>query len=96
MRFPAVRLRLLVVCRHVRRDGPRQLRYAVETPGPDAHLREVGEELLHIPIHREHPLGLHQQGRERCGSETTERLLPGKEFAMPTGSIAMEVIEEVL
>ena len=46
-RFPAVRLRLFVAGRHVRRDRSRQLRHAAETSGPEALLRDVGEETLH-------------------------------------------------
>ena len=47
VRFPAVRLRLVIAGRHVRRDGSRQLRHATEASGPDALLRDVGEETLH-------------------------------------------------
>ena len=49
-----------------------------------------------VPIDREHRPGLDEQGRARGSGEPRERFLPGKELAMPTGRIAMDVIEEVL
>ena len=51
---------------------------------------------LHIPIDDEHRPCLDEQGLECGGSEPRNRALPGKEFAMPTGRIAMDVVDEVL
>ena len=43
IRLPAVRRRLFVAGRHLRREGPRQLRDAAETPRPPALLRAGSE-----------------------------------------------------
>ena len=49
-----------------------------------------------VPIDREHRPCLDGQARARGGSAPRERALTGKEFAMPTRRIAMNVIEEAL
>ena len=49
-----------------------------------------------IPVDREHRPCLDEQGRKRGGGEPRKRALPGKELAMPTGRIALDVVEEVL
>ena len=49
-----------------------------------------------VSIDLEHRPCLDDYGGARAGSEPRKRALPGKEFAMPTGRIAMDVVEEVL
>ena len=49
-----------------------------------------------IQIDRKHRPCLDEQVRTRGGSEPKEQVLPGKELAMPTRRIALDVIEEVL